>query len=483
MKLQCHFVFAVTSFLPFLMTISTKGAELVPKPPLVLAQGEQRLLQIPGLLRYSVGDPILKVYPLKKSVPSAEEALLVKGLKPGRTDLWVWKTDGSTEFRPVRIEKWAPEGADGGLRRELDLLQEVEVIASGPGVILRGEVRSWEEAKRVGRLADAYRALVKNETLPTATLLAQGRERIEAWLKTSSYRDKIWFEERETGIWVRGSATSPQEQVRLEAKLKSLFPLVESDVQSLPDDAPTIYFRVFLLELRRSEFGALGVRWPAEQEGAFRVTSSAVASSLQLDLTLQALEGKGAAKILSRPELAVRAPGEAELFAGGEIPIRTKTHYMSQVNWKQFGVSLKLKITHVAGEKIRADISTEVSQLDSSLSQDDIPGMQANRMRTQVDAKFGKPLLLSGLLQQGMRDQAKGLPLLRQIPVLGLLFGSEDYLNNVSELVAILLPYAAPPTTRWTLPRGPLPLPRDWTSPAAERQLRNSPGFPWTALE
>jgi pilus assembly protein CpaC len=66
-------------------------------------------------------------------------------------------------------------------------------------------------------------------------------------------------------------------------------------------------------------------------------------------------------------------------------------------------------------------------------------------MNTAVDARYGVPLFLSGLLQQGTRENARGLPLLRQIPVLGALFGSEDYLNERSELVAVLLPGLDPP--------------------------------------
>jgi Flp pilus assembly secretin CpaC len=100
-----------------------------------------------------------------------------------------------------------------------------------------------------------------------------------------------------------------------------------------------------------------------------------------------------------------------------------------------------------------------VSRLDYSIqnSVDKLPGLQANRMKTQVDARYGVPLLLSGLLQQTDREQAKGLPFLSQIPVLGPLFGSQDYLR-------------------------PVPPPRNWISPAEERELRASADFPWNVL-
>ncbi len=205
-----------------------------------------------------------------------------------------------------------------------------------------------------------------------------------------------------------------------------------------------------------------------------------------MDLTLQHLEGSGHAKVLSNPELVVRAPGEAELFAGGEIPIQMQNRYYANTTWKNYGLTLRLKVTQAIGDRVRLDIFTEVSHLDSTLGQDKLPGIQSNRMKTQVDARFGVPLLLSGLLQEGTRRDARGLPFLRKIPVLGSLFGSEDYLNERSELVAILYPHSSPPPTalpRSQLnPRGTPPFPRHWMDPGEERVLRESRDYPWNAL-
>ncbi len=141
----------------------------------------------------------------------------------------------------------------------------------------------------------------------------------------------------------------------------------------------------------------------------------------------------------------------------------------------------------IMDEKARAEAVINSLQ-DASIGLDQVPGIQANRMKTQVDARFGVPLLLSGLLQQGMREQARGLPLLRQIPILGRLFGSEDYLNEQSELVAILLPASGPPSSPMAritqhVPRGPSPMPRQWISPSEERSLKQSEEWPWNALK
>ena len=460
-------------------------------PPIILGLGEQRLLRAPGLTKYSLGNDNVKAIPLES------DSLLIKGLKAGAADIWVWKKDSPPEHRSIMINSLGSLDSSTSQKtkefeRALSRLDEVEVIYTGSetglGVVLRGEIYSMSESARVSALVEGYPDEVSDETELSSVLLDQGYSLLSNWVKKSGKSDQIRVERQDSAVWVRGAITDALEKPLVEKKIRAIFPQAQLEIDSLPDNSPTIHFKVFLLELKRTHFSSLGLSWPPGQASAFQISTSGIREALQLDIAIKALEGKGNAKVLSNPELVVRAPGEAELFSGGEIPIKTSTAYTSQVTWKSYGLTLKLKVTHVAGEKVRLDIMTEVSHLDSTTSSDNIPGVQANRMKTQVDARFGTPLLLSGLLQEGVREEAKGLPFLRRIPVLGALFGSEDYLAERSELVAILLPSAAPPPApmgRFSklIPKGPVPAPRNWISPAQEQAMRASPDFPWNALQ
>lgn len=477
----------------FILALGTFGSAAGPLPAhanpsvekaaISLGQGEQRILHIRGLKRFSIGGNSIRVIS-----PSDKDALLIKGAVPGFSDLWVWKEDGSSEHRSVTVEKWARTKPLHALDQALGRLQEAEVLPTASGVILRGEISSLAEATRISALRRGFPKEVKDETLASEDLLLRAQTELEEWLKKSSFAERLRIERQDRSLWVRGFLPNPSARAGLEKQIYAIFPLAELDIESLPDRSPTIYFRVYLLEVKKNGFSRLGIRWPSEQAGAFRVTSWGVKEALQLDLTLEALEGQGTARVLSRPELVVRAPGEAELFAGGEIPIRSSTRYSSQITWRPHGLTLRLKVAQTTGDRIRLDIHTEVSHLDPTPGDDTLPSLKASRMKTQVDARLGVPLLLSGLLQEEMRKKAQGIPLLRQIPILGSLFGSTDYLNERSELVAILLPQASPPRApmekfaRMT-PRGPAPPPRNWISPQEERALRTSSQYPWNALE
>ena len=465
------------------------------RPTLILGQGEQRLLRFPGLTKYSLGSSVVRVLPLSPNfgftAKARHDSLLIKAVTPGLGDLWVWKQDGSSEHRTIRVEKLSrsehADPATSGLEKSLSKLQEVEVVLTGQKTVLRGEILTLGESARVHSLAEAFPQQIHDETELSFELLDQGEKQLNQWLKRSGYSTQLRTEQVGQSLWLRGNVNHASLQLAVEKQARTIFPMIQTEIDSLPDHAPTVYFRVFLLELKRSQFHSLGLSWPALTAGAFKVTTGSIQDLLQIDLTLQQLEGNGNAKILSNPELVVRAPGEAELFAGGEIPIQMQSQYYSNVSWKKYGLILRLKCTHVAGERVRLDIYTEVSHLDNHISQGQVPGIQANRMKTQVDAKFGTPLLLSGLLQQGIREEAKGLPFLRGIPILGVLFGSEDYLNERSELVAILYPHATPPPPPFHLPhlvpRGLLPAPRNWITPSEMRAFKESKDYPWNTLE
>jgi Flp pilus assembly secretin CpaC len=483
-----------------LLAASPSEAE---KPPLYLQLGEQRLLRIPGLVRYSLSEAAVRAQALPRSAkarkavkdsaePQAKnDLLLIKAVQPGPSDLWAWKADGSAEHRVIHVDKTSSSPTSPKLAQALSLLSEVEIHYSTAGVVLRGEVQSAEEAERVALAAQGFPQEVRDETEPSGALLDQAQGQLESWLSKSPYskRLQVMREDKMLGVQlVQGSLHGPGEKAQIEKRVRSIYPLAQLGLDSLPDASPTVHFKVFLLELKKTRFRSLGLGWPPYQEAAFRVTTSAIQDMVQLDLILQILDGEGSVKILSNPELVVRAPGDAELFSGGEIPIESKSAYFSSVTWKNFGLLLQLHVTHSAGDRVRLDIATEVSHLDPTISIQKIPGIQANRMKTQVDAQYGRPLLLSGLLQQHMRKEARGLPMLREIPILGALFGSEDYLNEKSELVAILVPSKELPKNPMErivrlLPKGPMPAPRSPANPEQERALKQSSEYPWNVLE
>lgn len=193
--------------------------------------------------------------------------------------------------------------------------------------------------------------------------------------------------------------------------------------------ADNIRVAVQVTEIKK-EFGrALGVKWPGQY-------SAQVIS----DMSFLANEIEGNVKILASPTLICRSGKEAEFFAGGEFPIRILNFKVNDVVWKKYGIGMKIKPTIDALGQMSIHIESEVSSLDKSASVDGIPGLHTHKVSSFFDLIKDQTIALSGLLKTESGDSREGLPFLKNIPILGLLFSSQDYRESKTELVIFVTP-------------------------------------------
>jgi pilus assembly protein CpaC len=70
-----------------------------------------------------------------------------------------------------------------------------------------------------------------------------------------------------------------------------------------------------------------------------------------------------------------------------------------------------------------------------------IPAIRTRRAETTLEIPSGGSMAMAGLIQQQTKQAVNGLPGLDQVPVLGQLFRSQDYVNNETELMVLVTPY------------------------------------------
>jgi len=430
--------------------------------PWTLQTGETRTLSVEGMDRFTVSGkavhiaklPITAELPKNAAAPSKDAPLLLKAVEPGRTEVWIWTQGGPTQHLTILVQdnpRFSPTSGPNPLDEALKPLREVRATRSGDRVQIRGKIVTEAELARVEQLEASFLKQIDNQSEVAPELLALGRTRLQTWIEEAKLQPALRVEVLGGSLWVRGSAPDSPTRTSWEQKLKALFAGTHLDISSLPDPSRTLFFRVFLLEVKKSAFRKLGLNWPSHLAGTLAVQGGSLfwTQAPQIEVALDWLEGNGFGKVLSQPELVVKVPGDAELFAGGEIPLeihsRGGSRQGSWIEWKPYGLSLKLKTLSSTTDQVRLDIASEISELDRANGSDHLPGIQASRLKTQVDARIGEPLFLSGLLQEKWGTQERGMPALSKIPVLGKLFGSEDFINQRSELVAVLLPLNAPP--------------------------------------
>jgi pilus assembly protein CpaC len=191
-----------------------------------------------------------------------------------------------------------------------------------------------------------------------------------------------------------------------------------------------------------------------------------------VNATLRAMERAGVIRTLAEPNLTAISGETATFVAGGEFPIpnglscdTTKSPPLcqSQIDFKKFGVSLVFTPVVLSEGRISLKVMTEVSDLSTenaitlqvpgSTQSLTIPSIRTRRAETTVEIPSGGSLALAGMLQQRTKQQINGLPGLMQLPVIGALFRSRDYINNQTELVVIVTPYVVHPVAQKQLSR------------------------------
>jgi Flp pilus assembly secretin CpaC len=450
------------------------------RAPLFLEIGEQRTLPFSHLLRYSLnGSGIVHYVRLP-----GKDSILIKALKPGIATLYVLMNDQDSETHLIRVSAQKKRIYPDALLQALNGVKTSEVIDLGNHYLLRGEVASSEEARSIAYVKNHFAEFIIDETTRTDVDLERSSKSLQ---KILSRYPGTYLENTSGALAIHGGVATALAKESFIKEIHAIDPLVQIDLQNLKDSDPTLFFKVFLLEVKKELITSLGIEWPPSQPATLNLSASPLFSVDSIDLTLHALSQKGLIHVLSSPELVVKAPGQAELFAGGELPIRERSAYNESIIWKNVGLSLKLDVKEYGGEKVRLAVETEMSHMDPDLKNDDIPEIQTNRIKTLVDGTLGKPLLLSGLLQDELRTTTKGLSGLSSIPILGKLFSREDYQKARSEFVVILLPERAPPVHPMQkisadYPRGYLPLPRNYLSEEEKENLKASATYPWNAL-
>jgi pilus assembly protein CpaC len=70
-----------------------------------------------------------------------------------------------------------------------------------------------------------------------------------------------------------------------------------------------------------------------------------------------------------------------------------------------------------------------------------IPSIRTRRADTVVEIPSGGSLAMAGMIQQQTQQSIDGIPGLMQVPILGSLFKSRDFVNHQSELMVLVTPY------------------------------------------
>ncbi|HKT08529.1 MAG TPA: pilus assembly protein N-terminal domain-containing protein [Gemmatimonadaceae bacterium] len=170
---------------------------------------------------------------------------------------------------------------------------------------------------------------------------------------------------------------------------------------------------------------------------------------------LEADEQTGNARILAEPSVMTSNKDSASFLEGGEIPIPVVQNTGSSgvptitIVWREFGIRLNFAAEVVSDSLVRLHIRPEVSSLDFTnaieISGFKIPALRTRHVETTVEVRRDQSLIISGLLDDERTKTKDGLPFLKDIPVLGMLFSSTSWQRDETELLVVVTPIVTDP--------------------------------------
>ena len=261
-------------------------------------------------------------------------------------------------------------------------------------------------------------------------------------------------EEDEGKVLILGRVKTSQDRERVFTVLGSLRDKIVDLVQVKEEEA-LLDIDVQIMELDKDATDTLGFTWPGSINFAeigspalaaagtswgkiFKVSNimrsvDGVASPFTLKLDALIQEGK--AQILSRPRVACQSGKEAELLVGGEKPIFTTTVAATtgasgtSVEYKEFGIKLKIKPVLTEEKRIKLGVNVEISEVGAveSLGSATTTTAKAYPLSkrsasTELFLDSGQSMVIGGLIRKKKTETVTRTPFLSNIPVVGAIF-------------------------------------------------------------
>jgi len=173
-----------------------------------------------------------------------------------------------------------------------------------------------------------------------------------------------------------------------------------------------------------------------------------------LDVTVQALATDSRVNVLSRPRIQTSHAVPASLFIGNTVPYITGTSFndfggtgaRSQYQEKRIGITLDVLPLINSEGLVVMDIQQNIQQLgvDKIIDGNPVPTTTERTASAKVAVRDRDTIILGGFISSSKSKSKSGIPLLKDIPLLGYLFRSTSDGNQRVELIVLIRPTVLP---------------------------------------
>ncbi len=160
-----------------------------------------------------------------------------------------------------------------------------------------------------------------------------------------------------------------------------------------------------------------------------------------VEAQLQALEQSRKANIISNPRITTVDNREARIVVGQKIPLIVQDVAGNPVSQLQtIGIQLKVTPHLTADKKVVMDLHPEVSDLSTQSTVQGGVIINTSEADTRVMVDDGQTAVIGGLIRTNDGTVRTGVPLLKDLPLLGMLFRSDNVVHQNRELIIFVTP-------------------------------------------
>jgi pilus assembly protein CpaC len=382
--------------------------------------------------------------------------------------------DKAAQFIPLGLSKSIVVDLPGDIK---DVLVADPLIANA---VVRTARRAYIIGVKVGQTNIYFFDAEGRQLMAFDIAVTRDLNGVRAALRRALPDADISIEGLADGIMLTGSVASPTESQQahdLAARLAGDANRVINGITVRGRDQ--VMLKVTVAEVQRDIIKQLGIDLsgtlsngskvlnfnnanPFPVVGQALVNSNAITGTYRgVSSTVRAMERAGIIRTLAEPNLTAISGESANFLAGGEFPIPagftcdpSTRNCQTQIQFKKFGVGLNFTPVVMSEGRISLKVLTEVSELSNdnaltltqAISSSEtttvtIPSIKTRRAETTVEIPSGGSLAMAGMIHEQTKQQLNGLPGLMNLPILGALFKSRDFVNRQSELMVLVTPY------------------------------------------
>ncbi|WP_158548697.1 type II and III secretion system protein family protein [Parvularcula marina] len=362
-----------------------------------------------------------------------------------------------------------------------------DILVSNPGIVdavIRTPRRVYIMGREAGQANAFFFDRQNQQILNLEIRVEQDSDSIQHLLDKLLPDSRIEVETLNGSIILHGTVDTASEAERAE-RIAERFAGTENLVNMLSVREPAqVLLKVRIVEMQRRLIRQLGI----DLNGVAQVDSNAVSFAVQnsfplsgealggisgtvntpgfgdisnLDFAFDVFEQNGLVKTLAEPSIVSVSGREGSFLAGGEFPVpEAGADGTPSVTFRPFGVQLQFQPLVFSKGRIQLNLSTSVSELSAAngltvggsrvIDENGniqtvggfiVPGVTSRNASTTVELPSGGSIAIAGLLQENISDFVDGVPGIKETPILGALFRSQEFRSNQTELVIIATPY------------------------------------------